>query len=94
MSWINRILGSFWKNKLENQLDDEMRFHIEMRTQEFISAGMTAKEARYCAMRLFGNRSLLKERTREVDTIGWIETLWRDLRYATRMLLRTPAQAG
>ena len=58
--------------------------------QEFISAGMTAKEARYSAMRLFGNRSLLKERTREVDTIGWIETLWRDLRYATRMLLRTP----
>ena len=90
MSWINRVLGSFWKNKLENQLDDEMRFHIEMRTQEFISVGMTSKEARDRAMRLFGNQTLLKERTREMDTIGWIETLWQDLRYATRMLLRTP----
>src|SRR5437016_7236984 len=90
MSWINRVLGSFRKNRLEDQLEDEMRFHIEMRTQEFISVGMTSKEARDRAMRLFGNQTLLKERTREMDTIGWIETLWQDLRYATRMLLRTP----
>src|SRR5436190_4104334 len=90
MSWIHRIRASFQKQKLEENLNDELRFHIEMRTQEFISAGMTSKEARYRAMRLFGNRSVLKEKTREMDTIGWIETLWQDLRYAKRALLRTP----
>jgi len=90
MSWINRLLGSLRKNKLEDQLDDEQQFHIEMRTQEFIAAGMTAKEARRHASRLFGNQLLLKERTRDMDTIGWIETLAQDFRYGVRMLARNP----
>jgi len=90
MSWINRLLGSFRKNNLEEQLDDELQFHLEMRTQEFIAAGMTPEEARCRAQRLFGNQLLLKERTRDMDTIGWIETLWQDLRYAVRMLSKSP----
>jgi hypothetical protein len=82
MSWINRLFGSIRKDKLEDQLDEELQFHIEMRTREFIAAGMTPEEARHQAARLFGNQLLLKERTRDVDTIGWIESLWQDLRYA------------
>ena len=90
MSWINRLLGSLRKDKLEDQLDDELQFHIEMRTQEFIAAGMTPEEACRHAARLFGNRVLLKERTRDMDTIGWIETVWKDLCYAARMLRKSP----
>src|SRR6266576_647319 len=94
MSWIRRLRSLFEKQKLEENLDDELQFHIEMRAQEFIAAGMTPGEARHQAARLFGNQLLLKERTRDMDTIGWIETLWQDLRYATRMLLRTPIFAS
>ncbi len=90
MSWINRLLGSIRKNKLDDQLDDELRFHVEMRMQEFVAAGMAPEEARHQAMRLFGNRLLLKEKTREMDTIGWIETLGQDLRYGVRMLAKNP----
>jgi hypothetical protein len=90
MSWINRLRGSFRKNKLEDQLNDEQQFHIEMRTQEFIAAGMTAEEARYRAQRLFGNQLRLKDRTRDMDTIGWLETVWQDLRYGLRMLCKSP----
>jgi predicted permease len=90
MSWLNRLIGSFRNNRLEDQLDDEQQFHIEMRTQEFIAEGMDAKEAHYRAQRLFGNQLLLKERTRDVDIIGWMETLGQDLRYGVRMLAKNP----
>jgi predicted permease len=91
MSWINRLLGSFRKNKLEDQLNHEQQFHIEMRTQEFIVTGMTPEEARFRAMRLFGNQMSLKEKTRDMDTLGWLETLWQDLRYAGRRVRKSPA---
>src|SRR5579864_2961914 len=86
MAWMNRLLGSLRKNKLEDQLDDELRFHIEMRTREYIAEGLAPEEARYRARRMFGNQTLLKERTREMDTFGWLETIWQDLRYALQML--------
>jgi predicted permease len=93
MSWTNRLLGSLRKNKLENQLDDELRFHIEMRAQDFVEAGLTTEEARHRAERLFGNPTLLKEMTREIDMIGRVETILQDLRYAARTLRKQPSFA-
>jgi putative ABC transport system permease protein len=90
MSWIHRLFGTLRKNKLEDQLDDELQFHIEMRTREFIAEGMRPEEAHYRARRAFGNQVLLKEQTREMDTIGWFESLGQDLRYAGRMLRKSP----
>jgi putative ABC transport system permease protein len=90
MSWIHRLIGTFRKNKLEDQLDDELQFHLEMRTGEFMDQGLEPEEARCRARRMFGNRTLLKERAREMHTIGWIETLVQDVRYAGRMLRKSP----
>ena len=90
MSWITRLRGSFRSSKIGTEFDDELQFHIDARTQEFIATGLAPEEARRRALRLLGNRVLLKERTRDVDTLGWIETLVQDLRYAGRLLRNSP----
>src|SRR5437899_8732090 len=90
MSWITRLCASFRKDQLEENLDAELQFHLEMRTHEFIASGITPEEARLRALRLFGNQMLLKEKTRDMDTIAWIETLGQDLRYASRTLRKNP----
>jgi hypothetical protein len=58
MSWINRLLGSVRKSKLEDQLNEELQFHIEMRIKEFVAAGMNPEEARHKAARQRRSRRL------------------------------------
>lgn len=94
MSWINRLRGSFGKDKLESELDSELSFHLEMREKEFIAAGMPPREARRKALQQFGNPALVKEDARAMDTLGWIDSVWRDLRFAARMLRKNPGFAA
>ena len=91
MSWMHRLVASFRKEDLDDQLNDELQFHVEMRTREFMDAGMAPDAARSRARQQFGNQLLLKEQTRDMDTLGWIETLGQDLRYAARILRKNSA---
>src|SRR5262245_51155082 len=79
------ILG---RNRLERELDEEMRLHIEMRTRENIDAGMTPREARRAALVHFGNRTLVKEDARSAWGFYFLETLVQDLKFALRALRR------
>jgi predicted permease len=72
-------------------LDRDIREHIAIETQDNIERGMTPEEAHYAAMRKFGNLTRVKEETREVWTFVQLELLLQDLRYALRMLARSPA---
>jgi putative ABC transport system permease protein len=90
MSLLSRLKGLLKIHRLERDVEDELRAHLEMRAQDNLAAGMSPEEARYDARRRFGNSTLLKEDTRAMDIVGWIETTGQNLRYAARMLRRTP----
>jgi len=70
MSLLSRFKGLLRINRLERELDDELRSHIEMRTQDNLASGMSPDEARYDARRRFGNSTLMKEDTRAMDIMS------------------------
>src|ERR1044072_4305161 len=76
----------FHKDQLESEVEEELRFHLAMRTAENIRRGMSEAEARAEARRQFGNVNLIKDRWRDVIGGGLLETLWQDVRFAVRVL--------
>ena len=90
MSILRRITNLFHRSKLDEDIDAELRSHIEMRTADNIAAGMSPKEARRDAHLRFGNRGAMKERVIAADAHMFLDTLWRDALYALRMLRKSP----
>lgn len=76
-----RLQTLFRRNRKAQRLDDEIQFHLEQQIAENIAAGMSPQEARYAAMRAFGNPTFLKEETRSTWGWLWLERIWQDLRY-------------
>ncbi len=85
-----RILMLFGRRLAATRLDDELSFHLERQIAENVATGMTPEEARYSALRTFGNPALIREQSRSNWSWNWLESLLRDLRYAFRALRRTP----
>src|SRR5215813_8146637 len=90
MSLLSRFVSVFHKRKLECDLDDELRSHLEMRIQDNIDAGMPEAEARLDAIRRFGNATLIKENTRSTRIMVPLETVLQDLRFGCRTLCKSP----
>ncbi|MGO8732338.1 MAG: ADOP family duplicated permease [Terriglobia bacterium] len=80
----------FHRRKREEELDEEVQSHLRMAVQERMEQGETAEQARDSAVREFGNVTLVKEVTRDVWGLRWLETLLQDLRYGARQLRRNP----
>ncbi len=78
------------KNRFEDEMDEEMRFHLEKQVEDNIQAGMDPEDARYAALRSFGGVDQIKEECRQMNSVNWLENVNRDLRYAVRMLLKSP----
>src|SRR5437667_9169282 len=80
----------FLRGRREEDLDRELRAHLELETRENLDAGLPSEEARYAARRALGNRTLAMEDTRMMW--GWIawERFAQDVRYALRTMGKSP----
>ena len=87
--WL-RLLALIDRRRNDQLLDDELQFHLEQQIAENVAAGMSKDEARYAAMRAFGNPTALKEETRESWGWIWLEQFAQDLRYGARSLAKNP----
>jgi len=93
MAWIGRLRGLWKRERRDVELDEELRYHLDRRVTDSVSAGMTPREAREAAQKSFGNFTLQKERTRDMDILGWLESFAQDLRYGFRSLAKNPGFA-
>jgi len=90
MSWITRI---FFRSDLYGNLAEEMRAHIEEKTEQFMREGMSRDEAVHAARRAFGNTTLIEQRGREAWQWPRLESLVADAKFALRQLRRSPGFA-
>ena len=87
---IRRLAALFRRERLEADLDAEVRAHLEMAAEMNRRSGMSAEEARREALRSFGGVEQTKELYREQRGLPMIETTLQDLRFGLRMLRRNP----
>jgi predicted permease len=88
MNWLRQL---FSRRRMYGELSEEIREHLEEKTEYLVAGGMSREEAAYTARREFGNVSLVEEKGRDVWRWLSIENFLGDVRYGLRMLLRNPA---
>jgi predicted permease len=93
MRWndaLLRVRALIFRRRVEQELDEELQFHIEMQTRKNVAAGMSDSEASQRARVLFGGMTQVKEVCRDARRVRFIETTWQDVRYAGRCFRRSP----
>src|SRR3954447_12608299 len=75
-------------DRFERELDEEMRFHLEMKIDELVEDGLAPHAARTTALRSFGGVLHAKERARDARGVRWVEDLARDVRHGARSLVK------
>jgi macrolide transport system ATP-binding/permease protein len=94
MAWLQRsyirLQTLFGRERLVEELDAEMQFHLDEQIAEYVAAGMSPGEARLAAMKVFGNGTAMKEQAWDAWGWIWLEQMGRDARYGLRQLKKTP----
>lgn len=79
---------------MERDLDDELRFHIESRIEQLVATGLTRRAAEQEVMRRFGGQLRLREQSRDVKLLPWLDSLVKDVRFGARMLRKDAVVTG
>jgi predicted permease len=87
MNWLQRLLR---RDRMEKELDNELRFHLESQVADKIQAGMSEAEARRTTRLEFGGLDQIKEECRESRGTQWLASIAQDLRFGARILVKSP----
>ena len=90
-SLLRRRRALIHRDEMEQELDEELRFHLERDIEQNIKSGMTPEDARYAALKAFGGVDQSKEECRSARGVGLIENTVRDITYSLRVLLKNYA---
>src|SRR6266404_9519996 len=85
-----RLRSLFRRSRVEQELNEELQFHLERKIEEGIANGLSPKEARYAAMRAMDGLEQRKEEMRDMRCIHWLTDFLDDARFAIRSVSRTP----
>src|SRR5215471_15349858 len=85
-----RLRSLFHRTQVDQELDDELRDHVERKTEEYVAQGMTEEQAHRRARLDLGGIAQTKEKCRDARKVNWIEDLIQDLRYGLRILRKSP----
>src|SRR5215471_6883645 len=85
-----RLKSLFRRTRVESELDDKLRFHLEQLIWEKVAKGTAPEEARCTALRELGGVEQIKEECRDMRRTSFIENVPKDVRYALRTLRRSP----
>src|SRR2546422_8081051 len=91
MTWIQQL---FSRRRIEADLSEEIRGHLDERIEELVSRGLFREDAVHQARLEFGNLTLIEEQARDVWKWRWIEDLFSDVRFSARQLRRSTAFAA
>jgi predicted permease len=94
MSWLTRLANAVHPRRLDKDLTDEMRDHMERRISALKERGLSAEEAHRQAAVRFGNTTRLREESREIRLWAALEGTWQDVRYAWRGMCKGPVFAA
>ncbi len=86
-SWLRLLLH---RREADQALDEEIRFHLDVKTEQYIEKGMTPIAARRAACIELGGVEQVKEQVRTIRAGAWLETFVQDVRFGLRLLRKSP----
>jgi putative ABC transport system permease protein len=91
---VSRLRFVLRRGRLSDEASHELQFHLDSLTARYIDSGMAPDAARLAARRQLGNVALVQENIYRMNSIGWLDVLIQDVRYAFRVFARTPPFAA